>query len=614
MHKQPNDSALDQLLDLAARAQAAGEHEQARRLLLRATQLAPNVVEVWLALEPLEKGAQQQMCRRWILHLRAIQAGRERRCPVLPRQRRARWILLPAAAGLVTGIWAAGALPFRQQLVPGIVIAHIPVGGLALSDAQTRLAEAVTERGQQVVTIKGGARSWTVQLRHLVQLDRKAIETAYRVGHTGSWFAQSKERWSHIGGATRSVDGLVLNAVLVEQVIDRVASALERPMLDAQLIRTPAGFEVSQPSQGLSVDRAALRQRFAVLLVQPPSEALLEIAVPMLPVMPTMTIASLSPIRDRLNSLRAQPLSIAIGDVHWPVDRTALVKLGAGEARLEADKEAVARLVARLAQAADRAPQPSLLIRTGDRVQSWVPATAGAAVDQEAALARLVSAVMGPASEVRLPVMPIAPPPGELERLGLLAEIGRGESQFVTYSSFERDANVAAGGRDIDGVLVPPGAEFSFTQTVASITAEKGYQWGEMIEQGVVVPALGGGICQVSTTMFRAALNAGLPITERHPHSWRLPWYEADAPAGMDATIVLGGPDLRFRNDTAGHILIKVQTDLQRKRQSVIIYGTPTNKTVEIVAHVGSGIAITRRIHKDGRLIADETFSSAYVQ
>lgn len=260
------------------------------------------------------------------------------------------------------------------------------------------------------------------------------------------------------------------------------------------------------------------------------------------------------------------------------------------------------------------APQPSQLVREGDRVRTIVSGQAGHELDRDDAARQLRMALTTNAASTQLTLRELPPPPGEVEQLGLIEELGRGESQFSTYTSRERDANVQAGGNEIDGVLVAPGQTFSFTQTIADITWEEGYRWGEMIEAGVVVPALGGGICQVSTTMFRAAFWSGLEIIERHHHSWRLPWYEADAPPGMDSTIALGGPDLKVRNNTQHHILIKVETDLAHKRQRVIIYGTRDGRRVAMEPIVGGNIGVRRHIIHDDRTVADETYMSYYSQ
>jgi vancomycin resistance protein YoaR len=274
----------------------------------------------------------------------------------------------------------------------------------------------------------------------------------------------------------------------------------------------------------------------------------------------------------------------------------------------------VAQEIERIANDVAVAAQPSHLVREGERVRALVPGRSGFELDRDVARQVMLHALTTGATQADLPLREVPPPPGEAEQLGLLAEIGRGESQFLTYSSPERDANVQAGGNEVDGVLIAPGAVFSFTQTIGDITWEEGYRWGEMIEAGTIVPSLGGGICQVSTTVFRAAFWSGLEIVERHNHSWRLPWYEVDAPPGMDATIALGGPDLKVRNNTGHYVLFKVETDLEHKRQTVVVYGTPDGRQVSMQAVADGNIGVQRHvIQRDGQ-VAAETYLSYYTQ
>jgi vancomycin resistance protein YoaR len=330
---------------------------------------------------------------------------------------------------------------------------------------------------------------------------------------------------------------------------------------------------------------------------------------------PLRTAAELEPALAELLKLQAQPLELSAGEQHWTLDRSLLVQLDTvSPVTLAPNPRALSRELDRLAAALAVAPQPSHLEREGDRVRALALGKAGRELDREAALQRIEAALTDGALSVELPLRELPPAPGEVEQLGLIAELGRGESQFLTYTSSERDANVQAGGNDIDGRLLAPGEVFSFNEAVGEITPEKGYRWGEAIESGTVVPSLGGGICQVSTTTFRAAFWSGLEIIERHNHSWRLPWYEVDAPPGMDATIALGGPDLKFRNNTGRYVLIKVETDLVNKRQTVIIYGTPDGRNVEMAPLSDGNIGVQRRVLADNGLALDDTFVSYYSQ
>jgi vancomycin resistance protein YoaR len=119
----------------------------------------------------------------------------------------------------------------------------------------------------------------------------------------------------------------------------------------------------------------------------------------------------------------------------------------------------------------------------------------------------------------------------------------------------------------------------------------------------------------VATTLFRAALNTGLEIVDRTPHLWRLDWYEQDSPPGFDATIMIGGPDFKLRNNTGHHILIQTETSAERAWQVVRIYGTSPGWKVTIgdLVDGGSDVSLHRIVTTDdGQVLIDETIYSHY--
>ena len=141
-------------------------------------------------------------------------------------------------------------------------------------------------------------------------------------------------------------------------------------------------------------------------------------------------------------------------------------------------------------------------------------------------------------------------------------------------SSANRIFNVHLMARILDGKIIHPGATFSFNQVVGPRTAQRGFLEGQAIENGQLVPSIGGGVCQVATTVFNAAFLAGLPIVSRTNHSFYISHY----PLGLDATVADGGPDLVFRNDTGKPILIRTwYTD---QTLTVGFYSSPTGRTV----------------------------------
>jgi vancomycin resistance protein YoaR len=168
--------------------------------------------------------------------------------------------------------------------------------------------------------------------------------------------------------------------------------------------------------------------------------------------------------------------------------------------------------------------------------------------------------------------------------LGISERIGFGESEY-DHSIPNRIHNVKITTDRISNTIVPPGAEFSFNKTLGEVSARTGYRSAYVIRNGRTELGDGGGVCQVSTTLFRAVLNAGLPVTRRLPHSYRVSYYELDSKPGIDATVYSGDVDLRFINDTNHHILVHGEADSNNLYMYFEIYGTSDGRTTQIVDH-----------------------------
>ena len=143
----------------------------------------------------------------------------------------------------------------------------------------------------------------------------------------------------------------------------------------------------------------------------------------------------------------------------------------------------------------------------------------------------------------------------DVNSLGIKELVGKGESNFAG-SPPNRIHNIKVGVEKIKGTLIAPNEEFSLVQAIGEVSDKTGFLPELVIKGDRTIPEYGGGLCQLGTTAFRVALNAGLPITERVPHSYRVPYYE---PAGMDATIYQPHPDLRFINDTDNYLLLEAR-------------------------------------------------------
>lgn len=169
--------------------------------------------------------------------------------------------------------------------------------------------------------------------------------------------------------------------------------------------------------------------------------------------------------------------------------------------------------------------------------------------------------------------------------LGIKELLGVGTSRF-RGSIPGRKHNVDLGSKKISGHLIAPGDEFSFNDTLGDVSQSTGFQPAYIIKEGRTVLGDGGGVCQVSTTLFRAILNAGFPVTERHAHAYRVGYYEQDSPPGLDATVFAPSYDLKFKNDTAYHVLIQSQIDLVNETLEFSLFGTKDDRKIELTKPV----------------------------
>lgn len=229
-----------------------------------------------------------------------------------------------------------------------------------------------------------------------------------------------------------------------------------------------------------------------------------------------------------------------------------------------------------------------------------------------------------------------------INNFGIKELIGVGTSHFA-HSIPSRIYNINLATSKFNGVLVAPDEIFSFDKVLGDVTAYTGYQQAYIIQNGRTILGDGGGVCQVSTTFFRAILNAGLPVVERHAHSYRVGYYEEDSPPGIDATVYYPSVDLKFKNDTGHYILIQTAIDPDNLELTFSLYGTRDGRTVQIGTPVvtnqtppppdlfqddptlpkgtvkqvdfaawGADVYFTRQVSKDGKVIISDKFVSNY--
>lgn len=225
-----------------------------------------------------------------------------------------------------------------------------------------------------------------------------------------------------------------------------------------------------------------------------------------------------------------------------------------------------------------RRPRPAVFRNvagqwTADDQTGWV-------FDRDGTKANLLAALRAGRNHADVSYKPVRPGRSVkvLAARGVLWHVARGESSYAGSPAF-REKNILVGASKLDNFFIAPGHEFNFNEEIGQIDASTGFVKGFVIAGGTLEKEDGGGICQVSTTVFRALYQAGLPITERHEHSHRVGYYD---PVGFEATVYAPYKNLRMTNDTGQHLFVQASWNRQAQTLRFDVFGANTGRRVEI--------------------------------
>lgn len=235
-------------------------------------------------------------------------------------------------------------------------------------------------------------------------------------------------------------------------------------------------------------------------------------------------------------------------------------------------------LLTLLAQGINKEPVSAQFVNEDHKVIAFQPSYEGVRLNIDASAALFKQNLLSKKKETELVISKIQPEitTASINNFGIAELLGRGVTDF-SGSPASRVHNIKVSSAKFNGVLIKPNERFSFNKILGEVNREEGYQPALVIKDNQTIPEYGGGICQVSTTTFRAAIFSGLDIIERFPHSYAVKYYN---PQGFDATVYPGGPDLKFINDTPNHILI--QTKVEGNKLIIEFYGTKDGRIVKI--------------------------------
>ena len=303
------------------------------------------------------------------------------------------------------------------------------------------------------------------------------------------------------------------------------------------------------------------------------------IALPVLLDPVEVTAADLAPAAAQARIALSAPVRLEYEGTRWKLPRWRIAELLSlpvgGATKIAIAGPGAEAWFKRLRKTVERAPVDAAFVVEPGGIRI-APDKPGLSIDVPAtAKALLTAATSAAARTAPLSVRTAAAErsTADAQAMGITGVVG---SYYTTYGGIpSRLHNVALVAQLIDGALIAPGKTFSFNGTTGERTAEKGFEEAPVIINGELQTGLGGGICQVSTTVFNAVYEAGLQIDERTNHALYISHY----PLGRDATVNYPDLDLKFTNDTDHWLLLR--TFVGSGSLTVNLYGTPQNRRVE---------------------------------
>ena len=573
------------------------------------------------------------------------------------------------AVFVVIGGIVAFQVSYSGRALPGVHLQGVDVSGMQPEEifriAQTKAAYFRSPALTLHVPEK------TVALRPAdfgAGLDPAATtQRVLAVGRGGDLLSLLSDQLHIWWGGVEIAPVVVVDDQKARTVLDRLAADAQRAPQNAAVAYDPArGGVIETPAQsGVVLDVAT---SFALIQTAISAGKSVDLTLPVNAVTPDITSAAKA--AEAARALFSQDVVIMLpkwDDADKPLPAVEAFRIRSadlpmfvgitqqvvnGEVQLKTvmHPEKIAAMLEKLAPAVQRDVQDARFTvdESAGELQSILPSQAGRTLNVSGTLDAIAAALNGAQRQVGLvvdTVQPVVSSDATAAKLGITHLI----TQATTYfkgSSAARMTNVKVAASRFNGVVVAPHETFSFDKYLGDVSTKDGFEEGLVIVGDRTIKGVGGGVCQVSTTAYQAALRAGFPIVERYPHGYRVGYYEVGMGPGFDATVFSPEVDLKFVNDTDAYMLIQTFFNQAAATLTFKYYGTPDNRVVTFTAPVitekiapgpdiyekatdgsvaagkvikvdyavtGAKIVAGRTVTRDGEVLIDEKLVSKYV-
>ncbi len=535
---------------------------------------------------------------------------------------------------------------YIDRIYPGIAVAGIDIGGKTTTQASQLLSQKISvPQNLELTSSSGETIKIPVNSISLNYQIKDTIDKAYQVGRSGNVLFDISQIAASLNKKTNLGVDVKVDEEILQKDIATIATKLSVSPVNPSLSIQNNVIVVDKGKPGTDIDSLKLRvdigQHLSFLDNSP-------IPISIVKVDPTLSESETKDITQKAQKLVGKKITFNFEDQNLTLDDNTLVSLlnpkgGINDDKLNDQIDSLSKLI-------ERDPQNAAFEFSSGKVKEFAPGKDGIKIIRSQLTQKITEAInsliTSDTKEVTVvpPVTKTQPKvkTSDVNNLGIKELIGKGTSLFAgSIASRIHNINLAAS--RLNGILIAPNETFSFNEALGDISIYTGYQQAYIIQDGKTIMGDGGGVCQVSTTLFRAVLNAGLPIVERNAHAYRVHYYEEDLGPGYDATIYSPTTDLKFKNDTGNYILIQSHTDTANLSMYFELYGTNDGRVATISKSVitsvkpapaplytpdptlpkgvvkqidfaasGANVYFNYKVEKDGQILYQKTFYSDY--
>ncbi len=511
------------------------------------------------------------------------------------------WRLAGWSVLLVVGLALVIIFVYSGKGLPGVAVNGAKIAGLDRNSAIAAVQQHVDEFSGSLIPVNYAGTSLQLSPSKLdVKYDvAAAVDQGLQVGRRGSTWKQAKDYILALLGRSTNVSNVEFSDDALTPFVQQIDSSTFSAVSDASLNFSGNSVTVTADNPGKRLDIGSFVMQVKNRLESASLEA---IDAPVSDVAPSIDAPSLQSAKAQASTYVSGPLKLDTPTETITVSQDQIVSwiklsrpnsktfetshniadyyAGPAEVKMSLNDAAVTKYVAGLAAKIDQAGKNALLAMQNNQLIVVQPSRPGQSLDQLATVASIKTALTKSAydRELTLAVKVTQPDVTEnnLASLGIKELISEGISYFP-HSTADRITNITVGSNKYSQIIIKPNEIFSFNEYLGNVDAANGFRPGLAIVGNKIQPEYGGGLCQVSSTVYRAALLAGLPIVERVNHAYALAYYIAPfGVPGVDATIYSPQVDLKFKNDTGSYILVQPVVDIANATLKFDFYGTKT--------------------------------------